>query len=393
MSQTPVGGFTPNESEMFLNFLDQVKAADELGFEIAWVAESHLSSEVQKSHKNPVIPHWSGEVGLNTDILQLAARVFSTCKRIEVGSAVMNILCNGGPIAHAERIATFLTWHGLNPEERRKIHVGFAAGRFEYMNRAFGIGPRNELEERLWPILKGKVFAQGAELFVRLLNGEILASQDLPPLLVSRSDLRDTSEWTYGSSESLAFPSFWNFEPLQIIPKEFRRDLLNLVVGSHDPKVQNRLNTIAPVQVFNLSITSEKVITETHDRMKSAYHREGGPWQRSFMPRTVFVFINDKESLTLAERAREARLEAEQALSAYWSAMEGTVDPIKIKNASENALIGNAEEIAQQIQRRFHKDDRLMLWFDFFNHDSPRVINNMRAFQNKVVPILRKAGF
>ena len=35
---------------------------------------------------------------------------------------------------------------------------------------------------------------------------------------------------------------------------------------------------------------------------------------------------------------------------------------------------------------RFHPDDRLMLWFDFFNHDSERVIANMRAFMERVAP-------
>jgi len=27
-----------------------------------------------------------------------------------------------------------------------------------------------------------------------------------------------------------------------------------------------------------------------------------------------------------------------------------------------------------------------MAWFDFFNHDSPRVVRNMEMFMSKVVP-------
>ena len=113
ISQTPVDGYLPSEAEMFRNFFEQVEAADELGFGTAWVAESHLSSEVQKQTSNPVIPHWEGEVGLNSDILQLSHRVFARTKRIETDSAVMNIVCMGGPVAHAERVATFLAHHGL----------------------------------------------------------------------------------------------------------------------------------------------------------------------------------------------------------------------------------------------------------------------------------------
>ena len=51
-------------------------------------------------------------------------------------------------------------------------------------------------------------------------------------------------------------------------------------------------------------------------------------------------------------------------------------------------MIGNAEEVAAQIRERFHPEDRLMLWFDFFNHDASRVIDNMRQFQQVVVPLV-----
>ena len=84
ISQTPVDGHTPSEAQMFRNFFQQVQAADRLGFGTAWIAESHLSSEVQKTHAKPVIPHWQGEVGLNVDFLQLATRVFARTERIEV---------------------------------------------------------------------------------------------------------------------------------------------------------------------------------------------------------------------------------------------------------------------------------------------------------------------
>ncbi|MDP6944821.1 MAG: luciferase, partial [Myxococcota bacterium] len=58
ISQTPVDGAMPTETEMFRHFFSQVQVADELGFGTAWVAETHLSSEVQKRHRRPVVPHW-----------------------------------------------------------------------------------------------------------------------------------------------------------------------------------------------------------------------------------------------------------------------------------------------------------------------------------------------
>ena len=62
-----------------------------------------------------------------------------------------------------------------------------------------------------------------------------------------------------------------------------------------------------------------------------------------------------------------------------------------MERAADNALIGNSEDVAQQMLERFHPEDRLMLWFDFFNHDNARVISNMEAFMREVAPRVAEA--
>ena len=153
--QTDVNGYLPSERVMFENFFSQIRLADALGFGTAWVAETHLSCQTQKKNPGAVIPQFQGEIGLNTDILQLAHKVFSQTKRIHIGSAIRNILCNGGPIAHAEAIRTFLTLHGLEQFEERLLNIGFASGRFPFSNTPYGIRPRNEFEKIAWPALRG----------------------------------------------------------------------------------------------------------------------------------------------------------------------------------------------------------------------------------------------
>ncbi len=396
ISQTPAGGTLPSEAVMFRNFFDQVRAADRQGYGVAWVAEAHLSSEVQKENRRPVIPHWHGEVGLNTDILQLAARVYQQTERIEVGSAVMNMLCNGGPIAHAERIATFLGLHGLSPAEKRRIHVGFAAGRFDFNNAAGQIVPRTPLEEAFWPVCKSRILEEATHILCRLLRGDALSSDDVPGPVLRRAHFRSDEDWERArelakvSGDVIELPRRWTFEKLKIVPQDFRRELMQLVIGSHDPTLQQLANEYMPVQVFNLSITRPEIIEETHARMAKAYHEDGGPWQRSYMPRTVFVFLNDEPDLTAGAQREQAEGEAKEALGAYWTALEGTLDPSKVEKAAHNALIGNAEDVAQQVAERFHAEDRLMLWFDFFNHDSGRVIRNQEAFMRVVAPRVKE---
>ena len=165
----------------------------------------------------------------------------------------------------------------------------------------------------------------------------------------------------------------WRFPNLKIIPQDSRMDLLRLSIGSHDPHLQTFANTLLPVGVFNLSITPGDEIEKTNQRMQTAYQ---GTWHRRLMPRTVLVFINEN-----AERAKD---EARDALTNYWRALEGTLDEEKVRRATNNALIGDAEAISAQMRERFHPEDRLMLWFDFNNHDSKRVMKNMSNYMEQV---------
>ena len=401
ISQTPdTSGYIPSENGMFSNFFKQVELADELGFGVGWVAQAHLSTEVQKRNKTPVVPHYPGEVGLCTDFFQIAQKMFARTKKMEVGSAVLSILASGGPIAIAERVGSFLALHGLDNMEDRRLHIGFSAGRFEFMARPYGIVPRNIIEEAAWPALRGQIFAEASEIFLRLLNGEVISSNIIRDTTLTRESFRSDEDWIKVQNaakehnnlneipEKVEIPHRYDFEEIKTIPQNWRRELLNLVLGSHDPKLQIEVNKWRPVQVFNLSITPPHIIEETHERMNENYHPDGGTWNRNMMPRTIMIFVNNEKDLSPKEQSIAAKEEAKAALNTYWSALEGTIDPSKVERATDNAVIGNVQEVAEQIIQRFNENDKLMCWFDFFNHDSERVQRNMKAFMNEVVPIV-----
>ncbi|RJU96800.1 MAG: LLM class flavin-dependent oxidoreductase, partial [Candidatus Poseidoniales archaeon] len=371
ISQTPDHeGHIPSEQTMFKNYFQQLTLADELGFGVGWIAQSHLSTETQKSNSRPVVPHWKGEVGLCTDFPQLAMESFRQTSRIEIGSAVVSILASGGPIAQAERIANTLQLLAVRAD-KRKLHVGFSAGRFEFMARPYGIVPRTPTEEAAWPALRGQIFLEASEIFLRLLRGDVVHSDEIRSTELTRDNFRSDEDWervqnAHGSKDdSITIDRRYVFEDIRIVPNQFDRNQLVLVAGTHDPKAQVFVNKYLPVRVFNLSITQPEVIDATHERMRQCFHKDGGEWQRSDMPRTSFVFLNDEDGLTPEEQRIAAQSEADLSLSAYWNALEGTIDPSKVKNAAQNALIGNVEDVAQQLVERFHPQDRVMAWFDF----------------------------
>ena len=396
--QTEVDGYMPTERVMWESFFDQVQWADELGFETAWVAETHLSCEEQKQNPNAVIPHFKGEIGLNTDILQLAHKVFGMTKKIHIGSAIMNILANGGPIAHAEAIRTFLSLHGLDPRERRCLHVGFASGRFEFSNRPYGIVPRNQTERAAWSVVKGKILMEATEIFLRLLRGDVISSAEIRPKILVAEDFRTPEEWdkivgVYRKEvglneadlvEKIEIPPIYNFDKLGLIPKDVSMDLLKLTIGTHDVETQRLANEYMPVGVFNLSITPEKIITQTHERMAQLFHPDGGGWKREMMPRTALVYLDNTNGLSSAEQTERAIKKAESAWENYWKAMEGTLDKEKVDRAVANTLAGSPQKLAELIKEKYHPEDRLMLWFDFNNHDNEDVKNSMNIFMNEV---------
>ena len=262
------------------------------------------------------------------------------------------------------------------------------------MARPYGIVPRNSVEEAAWPALRGQIFMEASEIFLRLLRGDTISSSDIRKTILTRDNFRSQEDWELvqeksgSDSSEIPISNRYEFEEISIIPKSWPREQLQLVAGTHDQRAQEFVNTILPVKVFNLSITSPEVIDSTHERMKKFYHSSGGKWERRDMPRTTFVFLNAETGLTPEQQSTAAKEEAKLALGEYWKALEGTLDPSKVEKAADNALIGNPTEVAQQIRDRFHPDDRLMCWFDFFNHDNDRVIRNMEAWWNEVVPLL-----
>lgn len=398
LSQTPrPDGRLPSHAEVLRDFVLQAVAADDLGYSCLWIAESHFSSELQKQHARPVIPDWAGEICVNSDTAQLAHEIFRRTRRIDLGSAITNIVACGGPIVAAERVANLLAWHGLEPSETRRFRVGFASGRFDFIARTTGIVPVSAWEEAAWPQVKSAILREAGEVFVRLLNGESIAAADIAANDLSAADFRSVDDYVRvlklaGRTEgSIPVPRRWDFEATKIVP-EFRRDLLQLVVGSTDDRIQTQLNRHAPVQVFNLSIAPPAVIEATHRRMAEVYHPSGGAWQRSFMPRTTMVFLDATPGLSRAARNARAGERSGRALEAYWQAMTGTIDAHKVAEAADNALVGAPEEVCAQIVERFDPTDRLMLWFDFFPDDAGQVLTGMEAFATQVMPLLADRG-
>lgn len=393
-----VGRVDPDaDQDVFRRFFAEAEAAEALGFGTLWVAESHFSSEVQKRNPNAVIPNYKGEVGLNCDSLQLAQALFARTKRLGFGTAIMNIVGgNGGPLAAADRVRTLAYLNALS-KTPRPLAIGVASGRFPYINAPFGIVPRNATEKALWPQYQQLIFVEALEIFLRLSHDEVLGSEGVTPLRITRALFRTDEAFQSAQAaldaqgvrlcpvDGLPYAPRWTFDKLKLVPDMPPRELakhLRFVLGSSCPVAREHAAKFADLDIFNLSFTPPKQIDQMHQAMGAAAAAHGRTWNRSRMPRTVLVFI-DKDP-------KKARALASRSFDTYIEAMRGTAQVPDKAMLMERALIGDSAMIREQLRpsdpHGFHADDRLMLWFEFNQTDGDAILGQMRQFATDVMP-------
>jgi alkanesulfonate monooxygenase SsuD/methylene tetrahydromethanopterin reductase-like flavin-dependent oxidoreductase (luciferase family) len=370
----------------FVAFESQVRLAEAFGVDTIWTAESHFSSEVQKTTSVATIPNFVGEVGLNSDSFQLMHWLQSRTQRVGFGTAIHNIVGgSGGPIASADRVNTLSFYNEKLWATPREIRIGVAAGRFPYQNTPFGIVPRDATEADFWPIIRRYVFLEALEIFLRLLRGEALSSADVTPRTITEKDV--TEQLPTARDALLARYRFplsvrprWEFEKLKLVP-EFSGQHLHIVLGSADPLALDVAYRFWPVDLFNLSFTPPDQIEKLHSRMEVINRQSTIPWKRSRLPRTVLVFIDPD--------AKKARRLASSVLDTYIEAMRGTAAVPDKDVLLSRALVGDAAQIRDQLSpedpRGFHPEDRLMLWFEFNQLETAEVEKQMRYFFEQVV--------
>lgn len=369
---------------VFEQFLEQTQLAESLGMDTVWVAESHFSSEVQKKTSCATIHNFQGEVGLNSDSFQLFHLIEKHTKKINLGTAIHNIVGgSGGPVSSADRVNTlnFINNHYWG----RTLRIGVAAGRFPYQNAPFGVLPRDRMETELWFYIKRTPFFQALEIFLRLLRGEEVSSRDIRRYYVDDEVLSKLSpekvkHLNLKYKFPLKVPSWWSFETLKLVPGVESNRNLRIVLGSSDPLALEVAQSYWDVDLFNLSFTPPEEIENLHQKMGEAAKKIDSKWHRSRLPRTVLVFIHPER--------KKAYEHANHVLDTYIEAMRGTAQVPDKKVLMERALIGDALEVKDQLTKStskgFHPEDRLMLWFEFNQQDHKAISDQMIYFSEQV---------
>jgi alkanesulfonate monooxygenase SsuD/methylene tetrahydromethanopterin reductase-like flavin-dependent oxidoreductase (luciferase family) len=375
LSDPLVRGQNLGARRCYEQFIDQVILAERLGMNTVWCAESHFSSETQKRGSAPSIPNFEGEVGLNADSFQLFHWIASRTERIGLGTAIHNIVGgSGGPIASADRVNMLRFMSRELWPRPRELSIGVAAGRFPYQNAPFGLTPRDADEAMAWSQAQRAAFYEALEIFLRLLAGEELGSDQL--VRHHFAPAGSDAGAPYPDAERAIEPR-WRFEPLQLVPRAGSANDLRIVLGSSDPEAFRFARRFWNVDLFNLSFTPPAKIEALHADLK----RSDPSWSRARLPRTVLVFADPTRDV--------ARERASAALDVYIEAMRGTAQVPDKSVLLARALIGDASEIREQLSpgapHGFHPEDRLMTWFEFNQLSGEDIQRQMRYFFEQVV--------
>ncbi|MFZ9521634.1 MAG: hypothetical protein ACO3A4_14260 [Silvanigrellaceae bacterium] len=305
LNQTTVDSIQPFEWQLLRSFFEQVEAADELGYGVAWVAQHHFMWDLLKRTSKTTFPNYKGNIGLNSDILLLAPHIFSRTKNIEVGEVSRNLISDGGPIAHAQSVRTFMAFHEFGPFAHRRLHLGLSNGEYQFNSSPFWVSPRTDIEKAAWPALKKKIFAEALEVFLRLTRGDVFFSDRTSRKELCKTDFHSDEDWNSvrrlageSAAEKISFPEQWSFEQLGIVPQNVSLGSLGLYLGSHDASLQQMANRFMPCGVMDASLTSGEEIESTHKHMAEAYYIPKAPWQRSMLPRLTLVFLDTTPGLS-----------------------------------------------------------------------------------------------
>ena len=321
--------FWKSEPQVVAEHLDQMRAADELGFDAVWLTEHHFSSV-------PYVPDVPGEYGISASPFALACAVSQITGRVRIGTAV-KVLALEHPLRTAEDAALA----DLLSLGRLDFGVGFGYRQYEF--DGFGV-PVAEKNER---------FKEALEIIV--------------------------GAWT--NREFSYTGRFHHIPRLSLIPRPYQRP--------HPPVwIASRLGTreIIEFTVKNryqlLSAWAPPAeLAATHAMFASAMAEQGKAGVPFDFPCIRHVFVGETD-----EAAQRDGWEAVE----YYMKSTALFRPIGAHERDE-MIFGSPDTCAERLERlaRASGVNYVLCWMNFGGMPQERVIGSMKLFAHQVLPRFR----
>ncbi len=330
-----------SESQLYANITEQAVLADQLGYDVVWLAEHHLN-----------------DYNLIPDPLLLAVRIFERTERIRVGVAVV-ILRDHHPLQLAGRIA--------------QLDVLYP-GRFEL---AVGRGSSGYEAQR----------------FERVMDVETSRAHFYEHLEVMTQAWHNDTDFSHTGR-------FWNFPPTTVLPRPVTRPEPSLWLSAVTPQsIHGQVHSCQRLGVATKVITSPfrnpfSYLAEGHEQFETALAECGVPREsaRFAVNRTMFVGETQAEidaaldDVLRIHRGLYAQLEGNEVYVNGKIQIKPVEHEVGADEVLANVPFGLPERVREQVAPYQEIGvDHLSVYLDYLS-DHDRVVRTMELFAREVIP-------
>ena len=334
-------GHDRTESQLYADITEQAVLADQLGYDVVWLAEHHFN-----------------DYNLIPDPLQLAVRIFERTERIRVGVAVV-ILRDHHPLQLAGRIA--------------QLDVLYP-GRFEL---AVGRGSSGYEAQR----------------FERMMDIETSRAHFYEHLEVM------TEAW-HSDTDVAHEGRFWNFPPTTVLPRPVTRPEPSLWLSAVTPQsIHGQVLSCHRLSIPAKVITSPfrnpfAYLAEGYGQFETALAECTIPRERArfAVNRTMFVGETEAEidaamvDVLRIHRGLYAQLEGNEIYVHGKTQIKPVEHEVGADEVLANVPFGLPERVRQQVLPYQELGvDHLSVYLDYLS-DHDRVIRTMELFARDVMP-------
>lgn len=321
--------FSKSEPQVIAEHLEQMRRADELGFDAVWLTEHHFSSV-------PHVPDVPGEYGISASPLALACAVSQITRRVRIGTAV-KVLALEHPLRTAEdaALADVLSLGRLD------FGVGLGYRKYEFEGLGVPIGEKTER------------FKEALEIIIGAWTND---------------------EFSYAGR-------FHQVPRLSLIPKPYQKPHPPVWIASRlgtkeiiDFTVKNRYQLLS-------AWAPPAELQATHAMFAEALGEQGKAGTPFDFPCIRHVFVGETDEA--ARRDGEAAVE-------YYMKSTALFRPIGA-HEREEMIFGSPATCAAKIER-LHRTagvNYILCWMNFGGMPQERVLGSMTRFAHQVLPRFR----
>ncbi len=321
--------FSKSESQVLAEHLDQMRLADELGFDSVWLTEHHFSSV-------PYVPNVPGEYGISASPFALACAVAQITRRVRIGTAVKVIA-----LEHPLRTAEDAALADLLSLGRLEFGVGLGYRKYEFEGLGVPLAEKNER------------FKEALEIIIGAWTND---------------------EFSYAGQ-------FHQIPRLSLVPKPYQRPHPPVWIASRlgtkeiiDFTVKNRYQLLS-------AWAPPAELRATHDMFAAAMAEQGKAGVPFDLPCIRHVFVGETDEA--------AQREGREAVE-YYMKSTALFRPIGAHERDE-MIFGSPDTCAARIEELNRRAgvNYILCWMNFGGMPQDQVLRSMRRFAHQVIPRFR----